>query len=253
MTIAKVRLVFHLLIRFRWRRIRRQRIGKALREKSFRLGIVCDRRRPRPVDASWPDRIDSKSVAARRSAIAPCRRKRSLLDHRRGQPAAPAARSPPGPRARNRRSALQAAAPAPRSVPSAVGRHATAVIAGDALGKRGSVGCADRHPPPAIPSARNASLAVRIRCSRPSLPRTPTLWPSAEIRISGCGAASAQTTAQHSTAAPDQRSGVRNRPSRMIRARCDQRPDAERRHPADRAGQAATHCVTAIIQSMPSP
>src|SRR5262245_53260666 len=61
-----------------------------------------------------------------------------------------------------------------------------------------------------------ASLPPRIRCSRPSLPRTATLRPSPAIRMSGRGAPTAQTRASSSTPAPLQRSGVRNRPIRMM-------------------------------------
>jgi len=80
------------------------------------------------------------------------------------------------------------------------------------------------------------------------------VWPSPEIRISGCGTASAQTTASTSTAEPAQRSGVRKSPSRTIPALAaisGPIPNAAMRPIAP--GKPATHSVTTIIQSMPQP
>ncbi len=64
----------------------------------------------------------------------------------------------------------------------------------------------------------------------------------------------AHTTATSSKAAPDQRSGVRSSPNRMIAALAvisGPIPNAAMRPTAP--GSAATHCVTTIIQSMPAP
>ena len=72
--------------------------------------------------------------------------------------------------------------------------------------------------------------------------------------MSGCGTRAAHTAANNTIAAPDQRSGVRNRPSRMmpaLAATSGPMPNAVTRPTAP--GNAATHCATAIIQSMPSP
>ena len=126
----------------------------------------------------------------RRSASAPCRRRRSRIDHR-GR--ASRRRLPCGHDQRRalaivrQRVGRSASATKP---PPAICVDAAGIVAGDAVARA-------RHRPAAARSAsaashsltRNASLAVRIRCSRPSLPRTATLRPSPEIRISGCGTA----------------------------------------------------------------
>ena len=201
------------------------------------------------------DRLDDKSFAARRNAIAPCRRKRSASMTEAAQPRAPAARH-------DQRRALaivrQRLRPQRQRDQAAAGRlrHAADVVAGDAVGERGvRRPLARRHPPPAIPSARNrdpcrcASDAAfhpgrgRRHCGRRRRPGYPAAAPAPPT----------PPPASTSTA-PDQRSGVRNSPSRMmprLAAISGPMPNAAIRPTAP--GNAATHCVTAIIQSMPTP
>ena len=72
--------------------------------------------------------------------------------------------------------------------------------------------------------------------------------------MSGFGTASAQIVANTRTIAPDQRSGVRSSPSSTIPTLAvisGPVPNAAMRPTAP--GSAATHSVTAIIQSMPIP
>ena len=135
------------------------------------------------------DRLDDKSVAAapqRQRALPP-----QPVGDRSRMP-----RNPPAPAARHdQRRALAIvrqrvgrSASATRR-PPADWRHAADVVAGHAVGRarrlpasRGSASAASHS------FSRKLSLpASCIRCSCPSPPRTPTLRPSPEIRISGCG------------------------------------------------------------------
>ena len=72
--------------------------------------------------------------------------------------------------------------------------------------------------------------------------------------MSGLVTLAAQTIDSASTAAPDQRSGVRNSPIRMmprLATTSGPVPNAAMRPTAP--GKAATHCATTTIQSMPRP
>ncbi len=72
--------------------------------------------------------------------------------------------------------------------------------------------------------------------------------------MSGFGTLIVQTSASTNATAPDQRNGVRSRPMTMIPrlARINGPiPNAAMRPTAP--GRPATHCVTTIIQSMPTP
>ena len=136
-------LLLGLKVGFRWRGIDRARRRHARREDGcFRLAIACDRRRPRPVDSLWLDRIDDKPSRLRRSAIAPCRRRRSA------SMTEASARSRRLPCGHDQRGAFaiirQRLGPQRQRDEAAAGgwRHAAACVAGDALGQRG-IG---RHP-----------------------------------------------------------------------------------------------------------
>src|SRR5258707_8074335 len=76
-------LVFHPLVGFRWRRIRWQRNGGARRENCFGLGVACDGRRPRPIDAPWPDRLNRKSGTGAPQGDGSLTSQTVRVDHRR--------------------------------------------------------------------------------------------------------------------------------------------------------------------------
>src|SRR5216684_5544958 len=116
----------------------------------------------------------------RRSAIAPCRRKRSCPitgdGHEGGACLAAttsAARSQSSLKASDR-NASATNPPSASCVTQPASSHETPSASEASPDCRASASAASHS------FTRNASLAVRIRCSRPSRPRTPTLWPSPE-------------------------------------------------------------------------
>ena len=113
-----------------------------------------------------------------------------------------------------------------------------------------------RASPSAASQSRRTkgSFLVCITCSRWSAPRAATLTPSPAIRMSGGAAVEAKPAAMTIIATPLQRSGVLSRhSSRMpsVASSSGVMPNATMRPTAP--GHDATHCATAVIQSMPRP